>query len=108
MKLIKSNLIQSSPLYYLLTLNMYATGVYANMISNTNNNNNSNTDSKSNNNSNSNSNIEDDEIWDGTIRRVVIGVPANCSEKKKEATRRAARTAGFLEVLTIFVHFVQI
>ena len=36
--------------------------------------------------------------WDGVIRRVVIGVPANCSEKKKEATRRAARSAGFEEV----------
>ena len=81
---------------------MYATGVYANMISI----NNSNTDSKSNNNSNNNSNSEDDEIWDGTIRRVVIGVPANCSEKKKEATRRAARTAGFVEVLTTFIHLM--
>ena len=41
---------------------------------------------------------EVDEGWDGIIRRVVIGVPANCSEKKKEATRRAARCAGFEEV----------
>ena len=41
---------------------------------------------------------EVDEGWDGVIRRVVIGVPANCSEKKKEATRRAARCAGFEEV----------
>lgn len=36
--------------------------------------------------------------WDGVLRRVVIGVPANCSEKKKAATRKAARTAGFTEV----------
>ena len=83
------------------------------MISNSNNNSktnngSTNTNSNTNSSSNDNSNSEDDEIWDGTIRRVVIGVPANCSEKKKEATRRAARTAGFLEVLTIFVHFVQI
>ena len=42
--------------------------------------------------------VGDDEGWDGIIRRAVIGVPANCSEKKKEATRRAARTAGFEEV----------
>ena len=42
------------------------------------------------------------EGWDGVVRRVVIGVPANCSEKKKEATRRAARTAGFAEVLTLY------
>ena len=41
---------------------------------------------------------DEDEGWDGIIRRAVIGVPANCSEKKKEATRRAARTAGFEEV----------
>jgi hypothetical protein len=39
--------------------------------------------------------------WDGVIRRVVIGVPANCSEKKKEATRRAARSAGFEEVAVL-------
>jgi hypothetical protein len=39
--------------------------------------------------------------WDGVIRRVVIGVPANCSEKKKEATRRAARSAGFDEVAVL-------
>jgi molecular chaperone DnaK (HSP70) len=38
------------------------------------------------------------ESWDGVVRRVVIGVPANSSEKKKEATRRAARTAGFEDV----------
>ena len=41
---------------------------------------------------------EGSDAWDGVIRRVVIGVPANCSEKKKEATRRAARSAGFEEV----------
>ena len=40
------------------------------------------------------------ECWDGVVRRVVIGVPANSSEKKKEATRRAARTAGFEDVRT--------
>jgi hypothetical protein len=44
---------------------------------------------------------EGSEGWDGVIRRVVIGVPANCSEKKKEATRRAARSAGFEEVAVL-------
>ena len=44
------------------------------------------------------------EGWDGIIRRVVIGVPANCSEMKKEATRRAARCAGFEEVLVQCTH----
>ena len=41
---------------------------------------------------------DEDEGWDGIIRRAVIGVPANCSEKKKEATKRAARSAGLEEV----------
>lgn len=45
--------------------------------------------------------VEGGEGWDGVIRRVVIGVPANCSEKKKEATRRAARSAGFEEVAVL-------
>lgn len=42
--------------------------------------------------------VDEYEGWDGIIRRAVIGVPANCSEKKKEATKRAARSAGLEEV----------
>ena len=41
--------------------------------------------------------------WDGILRRVVIGVPANCSEKKRDATRRAAHSAGFSEVNIYFI-----
>ena len=37
-------------------------------------------------------------LWDGEVRRVVIGVPANYSEQRKEATRSAALLAGFKEV----------
>ena len=36
--------------------------------------------------------------WDGVLRRVVVGIPANHTERKKEATRRAAMLAGFSEV----------
>ena len=36
--------------------------------------------------------------WDGVLRRVVVGIPANHTERKKEATRRAALLAGFSEV----------
>ena len=35
--------------------------------------------------------------WDGVLRRVVVGIPANHTERKKEATRRAALLAGFSE-----------
>ena len=60
---------------------------------------------------------DDDEVencngWDGILRRVVIGVPANCSEKKRDATRRAAHSAGFSEVrwgaFISFSHRVQL
>jgi molecular chaperone DnaK (HSP70) len=42
--------------------------------------------------------------WDGRIRRAVIGVPANFTEKRREATRRAAALAGFEEVVYTVGH----
>ena len=57
----------------------------------------SSTDSSHNSKKNSNGDSSSNQ-WDGVLRRVVVGIPANYTDRKKQATRRAAALAGFTEV----------